>query len=488
MQCVSRDPSPAAPLVLLVSVGEKYGGTNNRMATILDRPTTASVQALVRSLERGDGVDALADRLSRVFTLFPMRDSDEAALERLYETDACSSAAFAVATVLGIARIVGFGASRFVRAPDHLSSTGVLFTGGSAGRGRGKGERSDVRYLKNRDSTVSNNSLLMSRPNWAVGIFDNERGQRFLLAMEHLANVTLRPLHDEVWNKEPAMYYRGLERVASWPHSVWTEHVGIVQNSYRHVGHDMEFSYFEYVKSADDPGEGFKMRVSPPHLTDFCQVFCRELCLNDHVRDATFWSMDPNGTRMIVCDVLRRALCAYHESSLRRIDLQSDVGGRKPIKELSRASRRDIDNVSKAASESSLVDVPEEVLPDDSASNIPHPAARKERVGSSAVGRERGRRRRIFLALPRRRWGGERGRRRRIFPRPPSSAGGRERGRRRRISLALPRRRWGGERGRRRRISSPSLVGGGEEREAGGGEFSLAPLVGGGEKREAGGR
>ena len=94
---------------------------------MLDRPTVASIQALVGSLERGDGVDALADRLARVLTLFPMRESDEEALAGLYERDTCSSAAFAVATVLGIVRIVGVGSSRSVRAPEYLPSTGLLF-------------------------------------------------------------------------------------------------------------------------------------------------------------------------------------------------------------------------------------------------------------------------------------------------------------------------------------------------------------------------
>lgn len=76
-----------------------------RRRTIVDADDAESVEALVRVLERGDGGDALAERLSRVLHTFP---PDERVMRRLsllqqaHEGEG-SSREFCVTTMYAIA-------------------------------------------------------------------------------------------------------------------------------------------------------------------------------------------------------------------------------------------------------------------------------------------------------------------------------------------------------------------------------------------------
>ena len=74
--------------------------------TLLDAGDAAAVVRLVRALDRGDGTDALADRLARLYAAFP---PDEALLARLSllqqahagagtVEDFCATTAYALAT------------------------------------------------------------------------------------------------------------------------------------------------------------------------------------------------------------------------------------------------------------------------------------------------------------------------------------------------------------------------------------------------------
>jgi hypothetical protein len=155
------------------------------------------------------------------------------------------------------------------------------------------------------------------------GIFNDERGQRFLTILEGAIEHVFADVYEKTMPQQPSKFKECLSRVSSWDRSVLNEEVHKMA-IYLDAQDIFKDCYVTYVKSMRSNSQK-KIMINMPHFHEFLQQFWKNVSESKSMQNGRFFNGSVIDRKIICMDNARDVLYSFLTDDFVTLEDRSEV-------------------------------------------------------------------------------------------------------------------------------------------------------------------